>query len=212
MGEAASRDRAVRQRWAVPGSFHDRVIKFAKVALPSAVGVLIALLAMAPLDKEGDVSFILDKNKVDNAPERMRVESARYVGEDNRGQKFEITAQAALQRSSDEPIVDIRGMLARLGLAQGPLTVAANHGRYDLDAQEVAVDGPVRVIGPDGYRLATRDVLVDFRERKVSSDHGVSGSMRLGSFTAGRMRADLGTRTIVLDGGTRLKIVQGAVR
>jgi lipopolysaccharide export system protein LptC len=36
--------------------------------------------------------------------------------------------------------------------------------------------------------------------------------MRLGSFQAGQLKADLGERTVVLDGGARLKIVQGAVR
>jgi hypothetical protein len=36
--------------------------------------------------------------------------------------------------------------------------------------------------------------------------------MRLGQIAAGRLRADLGERTIVLDQGARLKIVQGAVR
>ena len=212
MSEAAVRERTARKGWAIPGSRHDRLIAFAKIALPSAVGVLIAFLALAPLDKEGDVSFILDKNKVENAPERMRVETARYVGEDNRGQKFQITAASALQRSSEVPVVDIRGMMARLGLAQGPLTILANQGRYDLDAQQVGIAGPVRVVGPDGYRLETRDVDVDLKRRTLGSDGPVSGSMRLGQFSAGRLRADLGERTVVLDGGARLKIVQGAVR
>jgi lipopolysaccharide export system protein LptC len=36
--------------------------------------------------------------------------------------------------------------------------------------------------------------------------------MRLGQFRANQIRADLGTHTVVLDGGARLKIVQGAVR
>ena len=138
MSEAATRERLFRQHWAVPGSNHDRVVRFAKVALPSAVGALIAILAFAPLEKDGDASFILDKKKVDNAPERMRVEAARYVGEDNRGQKFSIEAASAIQRSSDVPIVDISGMTARLGLAQGPLVILANHARYDLDDGAVA--------------------------------------------------------------------------
>src|SRR5689334_20575733 len=116
MSEQATLERADKQRWAVPGGAHDRLIKFAKVALPSAVGVVIAFLAMAPLDNKGDVSFILDKKKVENSPERMRVEKARYVGEDNRGQKFQIVANRAVQRSSEQPIVDIQGMLARFGL------------------------------------------------------------------------------------------------
>jgi lipopolysaccharide export system protein LptC len=204
MSEAASLERAFKQDWAVPGSRHDRLIKLAKIGLPSAVGVLIAFLALAPLDREGDVSFILDKNQVDNAPERMRVEEARYVGEDDKGQQFQIVAQRALQQTSDEPIVDIWGMMARLGLAQGPLSIAANKARYDLDAQRVLVQGPVRVSGPDGYQLATSNVLVDLKSRSLESRGSVSGRMELGEFRAGRLQANLGERTVVLDKGARL--------
>ncbi len=212
MSEAAAKERAVKQRWAIPGSGHDRIIGWAKIALPSAVGILIAILTLAPLDKKSDVSFILDKNKVENAPERMRVEAARYVGTDDKGQRFTMRANRAIQRSSDVPLVDIRGMFARLNLAKGPLSIAANRGRYNIETQRVAVDGPVAVAGPDGYRLSTSNVLVDLKQRRLASAGPVSGSMRLGQFRAGRLSADLGNRTIVLSGGTRLKIVQGAVR
>ena len=125
------------------------------------------MLALAPLGRKGDVSFILDKKKVDNAPERMRVEAARYIGTDDKGQRFTVSANNAIQRSSDVPIVDINGMFAQLAPAQGPLTIAANQGRYDLDSQKVAISGPVRVVGPDGYRLATSDVTVDMKQRKL---------------------------------------------
>jgi len=212
MSEAAVRSRAVKQRWANPGSAHDRLVRWSKVLLPAGVGALIAVLAFAPLQKQGDVSFILDKKKVENVPERMRLETARYVGADDKGQQFEITANRALQRSSDVPVVDIDGMFARLALANGPLMIAANHGRYDLDTQPMAVTGPVRVVGPDGYRLETRDVLIDLKQRELVSSGPVAGRMRLGQFQAGRLRADLGERKVMLDGGTRLKIVQGAVR
>jgi lipopolysaccharide export system protein LptC len=212
MSEAATRERAFRQLWAVPGSRHDRLVRFAKVALPSAVGVLIAVLMFAPLDKRGDASFILDKKKVDNAPERMRVEAARYVGEDNHGQKFSIEANSAIQRSAEVPIVDIQGMLARLEMAQGPLMIGANLARYDLDSQKIAISGPVRVIGPDQYRLETHDVLVDLKQRHLTSSGPVAGAMRLGQFRAGNLSADLDDRTVTLGGGARLKIVQGAVR
>ena len=212
MSEAAARERAGKQRWAVPGSAHDRIVRWSKIVLPSAVGALIAILALAPLDRKGDVSFILDKKKVASAPERMRVETARYIGSDNKGQKFEITANRAVQKSSDVPIVDIEGMFAQLALANGPLMIAANQGRYDLDTQQMGIVGPVRVVGPDGYRLETRDVHVDLKQRQMASNGPVSGQMRLGQFQAGRLRADLDDRKVVLDGGTRLKIVQGAVR
>jgi lipopolysaccharide export system protein LptC len=212
MAEAGSARRAGKARWAQPGSAHDRLVHWSKIALPSAVGALVAILALAPLDKQSDVSFILDKKKVENAPERMRVEAARYTGTDNKGQQFIMVANRAIQHSSDVPVVDIQGMFARLEMTQGPLLIGANRGRYNLDTQKVAIDGPVKVAGPDGYRLATRDVSVDLKQRQLASAGPVAGQMRLGRFQAGQLHADLGDRTVVLDGGVRLKIVQGAVR
>ncbi len=212
MSDLATKERATRQRWAIPGSTHDRIVRLTKIGLPAAVGILVAVLALAPLDKHGDVSFILDKKKVANAPERMLVDQAKYVGTDDKGQRFDITAQRALQRSSEVPLVDLWGMFARLRLERGPLLIAANQGQYNLDTQKVAINGPVKVAGPDGYRLATRDVMVDLQQRQLASQGPVAGRMRLGQFEAGQLKANLGDRTVVLDGGARLKIVQGAVR
>jgi lipopolysaccharide export system protein LptC len=76
----------------------------------------------------------------------------------------------------------------------------------------VNVQGPVRVAGPDGEQLLTRDVTVDLKQNLVTSDQGVTGRTELGQFQADRLRANLNDRTVVLDGGARLKIVQGAVR
>jgi lipopolysaccharide export system protein LptC len=212
MADTSRPQRAGKQRWAEPGSLHDWLVKWTKVILPSAVGVLIAVLALAPLGKHSDVSFILDKKKVANAPERMRVEQARYVGTDNKDQQFTILANRAIQRSSEVPVVDISGMSARLNLERGPLVIGANEGRYNLDLQKLMIDGPVKVVGADGYRLATRDVTVDLKQRQMASAGPVAGAMRLGQFQAGQLHADLGDRTVVLDHGARLKIVQGAVR
>jgi lipopolysaccharide export system protein LptC len=212
MAEASAGLRTGKNRWAVPGSMHDQLVRWSKVVLPSAVGVLIAVLAIAPLGKKSDVSFILDKKKVQNAPENMRVEAARYTGTDNKGQQFLMIANRAIQPSAEVPIVDIRGMFARLDLQQGPLLIAAKQGRYNLDTQKVKIDGPVKVAAAGGYRLATRDVTVDLKERQLASAGPVAGAMRLGQFQAGQLHADLGQRTVVLDHGARLKIVQGAVR
>ncbi len=212
MSEAAKRDLAVKRHWAEPGSRHDRFVRATKFVLPILIIALIVVLAIAPFDKRGDVSFILDKNKVDAAQERMRVEAARYTGTDDKGQKFSINADRAIQPTSDRPIVDIEGMRAQLALERGPLSIVALNGRYNLDEQKVAIDGPVRVAGPDGYRLETRDVGIDLKNRQLASRGRVVGEMRLGRFEAGRMTANLGTREVVLTDGVRLKIRQGAIR
>ena len=212
MASGATRQRPANRRWAEPGSAHDRLIKWTKIGLPAAAGVLLAVLAIAPLDRKGDVSFILDKKKVESAPERMRVEEARYTGTDDKGQMFTIIAGRAVQPSSDTPIVDINDMYARHNLQKGPLVIAAGQGRYNLDTQQVAVIGPINVQGADGWHLKTEDVTVDLKQRQLASHGPAVGQMRLGQFRADQIRADLGTHTVVLDGGARLKITQGAVR
>ena len=212
MSEAADRKQEYKRHWAEPGGRHDAVIRAVKFGLPVIIVGLVLMLAIAPFERRGDVSFILDKNEVEQARERMRVEQARYTGEDNKGQKFLIVADRAVQQSSNVPVVAIQGMNARLDLARGPLSIAALRGRYDLEREMVAVDGPIRMVGPDGYRLATRDVTVNLDQRTMTSKGAVSGEMPLGHFEAGGLNADLDERTVRLNGGVRLKIVQGAVR
>ena len=212
MSQAARRDLARKRHWAEPGSRHDGLVRMAKIVLPILILALLVILAIAPFDKRGDTSFMFDKNKVDAAEERMRVEAARYTGTDDKGQKFSINADRAIQPTSDRPIVDIIGMRAQLDLARGPLSIVAEKGSYNLDEQKVAIAGPVRVAGPDGYRLETRDVGIDLKNRNLASRGRVVGDMRLGHFEAGRITADLGTREVVLSDGVRLNIRQGAIR
>lgn len=212
MSDAATRERAIKRHWAEPGSRHDKVVRLTKLGLPVLIGGLAVLLLVAPFDKQGDTSFILDKNKVDEAEERMRVEAARYTGEDKEGRPFLIVADRAIQQTSDVPIVMIEGMQARLDLTDGPLDIKALRGMYDLDGEKVEINGPVKVVGPDNYSLAANDVMVDLNRRTMHSNKPVTGTMKLGDFRAGSMTADLDQRVVRLDGGVRLKITQGAVR
>ena len=212
MSEAAIRDRVRKQGWAAPGGAHDILMRFLKVALPSSIGVLLAYLAMAPLNKSHDISFILDKNKVDFAKERMRVETARYRGQDNLGRPFSIDASSAVQATSQDPIVDILGMSAEIGLESGPATLRADKGRYDIDAQKMEVIGPVLFTAADGYRLHTSDVSVDLNTQALESRGAVQGQMPLGRFSANRMEANLPQKRVVLTGRARLHINQGAIR
>jgi lipopolysaccharide export system protein LptC len=174
--------------------------------------MLLAYLALAPLRKGPEISFILDKNKVDFAQERMRVQSAQYRGQDNQGRPFTIDAATAVQATSRDPIVDITGMSAAIRLPKGPATIEAQKGRYDMEAEKVDVIGPILFTAADGYRLQTRDVAVDLDQRQLRSRGRVDGKMPLGRFSADRMTADLPTRRVTLDGRARLHIVQGGLR
>jgi lipopolysaccharide export system protein LptC len=212
MSEAAVAERMRKQSWAAPGGLHDFIVRILKVALPSSIGVLLAYLALAPLQKGPEISFILDKRKVDVAKERMRVQAAQYRGQDDLGRLFTIDAASAVQANSQDPIVDIAGMAARILLESGPASISADKGRYDMEAEKVDVIGPILVTAADGYRLQTRDVGVDLNTRRLESRGRVEGRMPLGRFSADRLSADLPEKQVVLSGNARLRIEQGGLR
>ena len=211
MSELAERERVARRSWAAPGRSHDKVITAMKLALPAAIGVLLAFLAFAPLEEKQEFSFLLDKTKVEHAEERMRVESAQYRGQDSRGRPFVLNARSALQQSSAVPVVDVRDMSAQILLDNGPARLVARQARYDMATDKVGVIGPIVLTTADGYRLATRDVVVDLRQRRLVSRGPVEGQMPLGRFSAGRLEVDLQGRRAVLSNRARIHIVQGGM-
>ncbi|MET1112310.1 MAG: LPS export ABC transporter periplasmic protein LptC [Allosphingosinicella sp.] len=212
MSELAERDRVVKRGWAAPGGAHDFLIKAMKIVLPATVGLLLAYLLLAPLGRKDEISFLLDKNKVDTARERLKTQKAEYRGLDDEGRAFSIQAAQAVQAKSSDPVVDIGGMSARIQLTEGPATITADKARYNMDTQKVDVLGPILFTAADGYRLETRDVRLDLNKHVAVSGGGVEGKTRLGSFTAQNMSVDLPQRRVVLTGRPRLHIEQGGLR
>lgn len=212
MSELAERDRAVKRGWARPGSAHDLLVRLLKIVLPLAVGVVLAYLLLSPLSKTKENSFLLDKKKVDVAHERLKTQSAEYRGVDDQGRPFTVNANRAVQPTSASPLVNVNGMAAQLQMKDGPATVKADQGQYNIDKQQMQVEGPVHVQAANGYKLETRDVNVDLNTHRVTGNKGVEGATNVGTFSADNMAADLRNRSVVLTGRAHLHIPQGGLR
>ncbi len=212
MSEAANLNRDRRVVWARPNSPHDRIVKSAGVVLPVVIGALAAVLVIAPLAKRNEISFLLAKDKVDLATERMRVSEAMYRGEDAKGHPFSLHAGGAVQKSSKSPVVELQNLSARIILDDGPAVLRTANATYDMDSDRVRAPGALSFEAAGGYRMTTRGVGVDLKTRRLASDGAVEGRIPLGTFSGSRMSADLNARTVRLDGRARLHIVQGAVR
>jgi lipopolysaccharide export system protein LptC len=212
MSDAAVLNRDKRIVWARPGSSHDRLIRALKLVLPVIIGALAAVLIIAPLAKRSEISFLLAKDKVDLAKERMRVTEALYRGEDAKGHPFSLHAGGAVQKTSKVPVVEMQDLSARITLDNGPAILRTANASYDMDRETVRMPGDLLFESTDGYRMTTRGVGLDLKARKLVSDGAVEGRMPLGSFTGDHMVADLNARTVSLNGRARLHIVQGAAR
>lgn len=213
MSDAALLERSARKRWAQPDGSHDKLVHGLRLGLPVIIGILALIFVIAPVTSpNGDVSFMLGKDSVSMATERLRITTATYRGEDSKGRPFEIKAGSAVQRTSQEPIVRLKNLMAELQMAEGPATIAANAGRYDMSRELVQVDGPLRFETADGYRIEANNVAVSLKSRRLASGGAVSGKLPLGTFNAGSIKADLNARTVTLEGRARLHIVQGQAR
>lgn len=212
MTEAADQIRDQRRLWAKPGGSHDRMVRILARWLPGMVGVVAAAMIVGPLFPKGEISFLLDRTKVAMTSERLKVADAMYRGEDNQGRPFTVTAGSAVQVSAREPIVSMKGLAARIRMADGPAQLSAVAGDYDYDTETVSVTGPVQFTAADGYRMTTSHVAIDLKARRVVGSGGVSGAVPAGTFSAERIVADLEARTIALEGNARLQMAPGKLR
>lgn len=212
MSQQAEQIRNRRRAFALPGSPLDKAVKLLAVALPALVGAVAATMLIAPLGPRGEVSFLLDRNKVATAEDRLRMDSAMYRGRDDKGRAFSLTAGEAVQRSASVPVVQLADLTARIQLSDGPAVLLAPAGRYNIEDQLVAIDGSVRFATADGYRMAVRNVSIDLPGRTVLGTGGVEGAIPAGTFSANSIRGDLEARVLTLSGNARLRMVPGRLR
>lgn len=212
MSERAEKERSKRKRWASSGSSHDRLVRMLRLALPLFIGVVGAILLFSPFTQRSEISFLLAKDKVEVAKERMRVTRAEYRGQDNKGQPFALLAGSAVQKSSAEPIVRMEQLSGAINLNSGPATIAALAGAYNMDLQEVQVPGLVKLRGADGYLIDATNVAISLKNRSLNGDGGVNGSLNVGNFSANQLAADLDERVVRLSGNARLRINQGVLK
>lgn len=203
------RDR--RRHFALPGGSHDRLVRWLAIALPAGIGAVLAVMVIAPLFPRGEISFLLDRNKVATTEERLRVNNALYRGQDARGRPFSLTANSAVQQSGKVPVVDMSNLSAKIMLKDGPAELRAGSGKFDIDRNIVTVPGAIAFQSADGYRLSTSNIVVDLKQQTFSGSGGVSGAVPSGTFQAGRMDVDLENRTIVLSGRAQLQMRPGEI-
>lgn len=208
----AERMRTRRQAFAAPGSSLDRIVRLLAVGLPALVGAIAAMMLIAPLSDRGEVSFLLDRNKVDVADDRLRVDNAMYRGQDDRGRPYSLVAGEAVQSSASVPVVRLEDLVARILLPEGPAVLTAPSGRYAIRDELVRVPGVVRFRAADGYRMDARGVLIDLPTRTLRGEGRVEGRIPAGSFEADSIRADLAARTLTLEGDARLSMIPGRLR
>ncbi|WP_374532902.1 LPS export ABC transporter periplasmic protein LptC [Phenylobacterium sp.] len=179
-----------------------RLIRRLRVILPALIALI--LLAMA--------GFVLHTTFLgrDAAPREadapIELVNPRFVGKDDRGRAFVITAAAAVRDENDyqrvlleEPalILDAEGV--------NPRRVTAKSGVYSEDRRVLNLDGGVRMSGAD-TSFDTLSSIFNTATGELEGEGPISGSSSLGEITAKSYGVyDKGER-LVFKGGVRGRI------
>lgn len=197
-----------RQRAALPGSRHEALMGQLKWLLPALAGLLALAILVWPLVAAQEFSFLLAKDQVAVAPERLKVTRAEYRGKTAAGEAFSIIAGTALQRASADPVVELSRLSASIDDREGPSRVTAPKGRYFIEEDRLEVSGPVQLRSDGGYRIDAATVQVDMKRRTIRTDAAVSGATPIGDFRANSLSGDLAGKRITMVGNVHLRIDQ----
>ena len=157
-----------RQQFASPGSKHDRNIRLLRVLLPLGVGALGAILALAPFTTGGELSFVLDKDSVDVAGERMRVTEADGVLNDQDNIVVMVDEAHRTQSSElGENIFEAFPNAARIAFTGTPLLALHVHRDGQPPRLGLAVSRKVdrRAVGRNRIKRALREEFRALRAR-----------------------------------------------
>lgn len=200
-------ERSIRKSGPAVGGTRDKIIGILKWALPAASLLLFATLVSLPFLKRREVSFLLSRDSIEKTPEVLRMEQPSYRGLDAQGRPFIITAERAVQKSSDDATVELQKLSASMITSAGEAKLLADTGAFDLKKEQLRISGGISVTRADGYRFQSSEAVLDLPSRTAWGATGVTGVSPLGTFQARKFRVDVESGSVTFDGGTKLHIV-----
>jgi lipopolysaccharide export system protein LptC len=194
----ASNARGDFQRW----RRRSRLVRRLRLILPALIGLI--LLSMGGFILH---TTILGRDASNAAPDApIELVNPRFVGKDDKGRAFVLTAAAAVRDENDYQ----RVLLDRPALildAEGvnPTRVTARSGVYNEDRKMLNLDGGVKMSGAD-VTFDTVSSIFNTATGELEGQGQISGASQLGEITAKSYGVyDKGDR-LVFKGGVRGRI------
>jgi lipopolysaccharide export system protein LptC len=132
----------------------------------------------------------------------------RLSGQDNDGNPFVITADAAVQDAKNPKRARLTRVEADLSLDHnGWINANAARGLVDMKAGALQLDGGIHVFSDQGYELHTASAFVDLNQGVVHGREEVTGQGPSGALRADQFQIDRGSKLLTLTGHVRMTIL-----
>ena len=226
-GAPAERDRSQRLSHFVPrpkgrragGRGYSRLVAVSKVVLP--VVALVGLGAtvwwqevreLATDDTAGpaDLLAAIGPGTGEAPGAGGEVMNPRFESLDENDNPYELRATQALRVAVEEDVMAMSAPQADFVTADGTnVTLVAETGRFDGEADRVMLEGRVELEGDDGTRFETEAATVDVDAGHAWGDRPVSGQGPFGVVEADGFRIFDRGQTVVFVGRSRLVLPGG---
>lgn len=179
------------------GSGYSFFVKAAKLALPVValviIGIIAARLSSDPIQQQ--IAEIPPAEKT--APGETELISAKYEGQDEKGQQYTLSATRAYRENEGAQVILLDRPKGDITLTDGSwVAVEAEKGQYDMQGGALRLDGRVTLYHDAGYSFALDSLNVDITARSATSTSTIEGTGPAGTIRAKGL--------IVQQGGTRL--------
>lgn len=178
--------------------------KLALIALAALLGLNAALQLVLSEAGDADQPFA-------ELSGGERIVNPRFVGRDNTGQPFIVTALSAARRGEglaaiadlERPALDYSLVEAE---AEEASRVLAATGVFDESRQSLLLRDDVELRTPSGYAFYADQALISLNEGVISGEEGVYGEAPWGAARADRFEVRDEGRRIVLENNVRTRL------
>ncbi|MFN3512301.1 MAG: LPS export ABC transporter periplasmic protein LptC [Phenylobacterium sp.] len=176
-----------------------RLIRQLRILLPALIGLILATLAGFVIH----TTLTGAQARPDDADTPIQLVNPRFVGRDDKGRAYVITAATAVRDESDyQRVLLDQPALILDAEGENPTRIAAKAGVYREDRRVLNLDGGVRMTGA-GLDFDTASSIFNTATGELEGQGQISGSGALGEITAKSYGVyDKGDR-LVFKGGVR---------
>ncbi len=194
--------------WPVCRTAYDDFVAIMRIALPLLAGAMGLVILLSPVFRHGELSFLINREKLDIGGDAVEIVQPRYRGVDDEGRPFVVTAERARQDHPDAPEVRLEALTLDFAMKDGrTASLVAPAALWRTGEDVVFLEEGLEGRTSDGYVLRSQSGEADLAARRLDLRGGVQGEGPLGRFTARRARFEIEERRLVLLGPVRIRIL-----
>lgn len=179
-----------------------RFMRLLRIALPATIGLIIAGMAGAVVYNSLTAEPLTQRDP--NAP--IRLVNPRFVGRDDKGRAFVLTAVSATRDPNEyQRVLLDRPALVLDETGPEPLKITAHDGVYNEGDRQLEVRGGVRLSGPKGA-FETAHSLFDTKTGELVGSGPIQGSGALGEIDAKSYAVQGKGEQMVFKGGVHTRL------